>query len=425
MVIHVVQPGESAYWIARRYGVPVQRVVDDNALGEAARLTPGQALIIRQPAVVHTVRRGETLGNIAAHYGTTVVKLWQANPQLNGRDQIEAGQQLVISENGYKGVLAVNGYAYPSIDRTVLRRTLPYLTYLSVFSFGVGSDGGLNTIDDNGLPQLARTYGVVPLMVLTTLAPDGTFSGERAHALLNDEAAQQRLVADLRETMRARGYGGVDVDFEYLPPEDAERYAAFIRMLRETLAPEGYIVLVALAPKTSEAQRGLLYEAHRYPVLGAAADLALVMTYEWGYTYSAPMAVAPLDKVRRVLEYAVSVIPPRKIMMGVPNYGYDWTLPYVEGQSRARSLSNLQAVEQAIDRGAYIRYNQTAQTPFYNYWKDNAEHEVWFEDARSVQAKLALAHELALAGVSVWNIMRWFPQLWLTLQSEYAIKKLL
>lgn len=424
MIIHVVKPGESAYQIARSHGVPVQRVIEDNALDAAARLTPGQALIIRQPTLVHTVRRGETLGNIAAYYGTTQIKLWQGNPQLNGGTNLQPGEQLVIDKNGRKGTLAVNGYAYPSIDAVVLRRTLPYLTYLSVFSFGAGVNGELNTIDDRDLPRIARTYGVKPLMVLTTLAADGTFSGERAHLLLRDPAAQQRLVENLRETMRARGYSGVDVDFEYLPPEDAQPYAAFIRLLRESLAPEGYVVFVALAPKTSEEQRGLLYEAHRYPLLGAEADMSLVMTYEWGYTYSAPMAVAPLDKVRQVLAYAVSVIPPQKILMGMPNYGYDWTLPYREGTA-ARSLGNVQAAEQAIDRGAIIEYDSTAQSPFYHYWQDNAEHEVWFEDARSVQAKLGLAHELGLAGVSVWNIMRWFPQLWLTLQSEYAIQKIL
>ena len=60
----------------------------------------------------------------------------------------------------------------------------------------------------------------------------------------------------------------------------------------------------------------------------------------------------------------------------------------------------------------------------YNYWRDRAEHEVWFEDARSVRAKLALAGEYQLTGVSIWNIMRYFPQLWLVLNSLYDIEKL-
>lgn len=147
-------------------------------------------------------------------------------------------------------------------------------------------------------------------------------------------------------------------------------------------------------------------------------------SYEWGYALSEPMAVAPINKVEQVVRFAVSQIPPEKIFMGIPNYGYDWTLPYIKGQSRARSLGNVQAVEQAVQVGAPIRFDAEAQSPHYNYWRERAEHEVWFEDARSIQAKLALAGEYRLRGVSVWNIMRYFPQLWLVLNQLYDIEKL-
>jgi len=135
------------------------------------------------------------------------------------------------------------------------------------------------------------------------------------------------------------------------------------------------------------------------------------------------MAVAPINKVAQVVQFATSEIDNDKIFMGIPNYGYDWTLPYIQGQSRARSLSNVQATEQAIQVGAPIQYDETAQSPHYHYWRERAEHEVWFEDARSIQAKLALASEYQLRGVSIWNIMRYFPQLWLVLNQLYEIEK--
>ncbi len=136
------------------------------------------------------------------------------------------------------------------------------------------------------------------------------------------------------------------------------------------------------------------------------------------------MAVAPINKVEQVVKFASSVVPTDKIFMGIPNYGYDWTLPYVQGQSRARSLGNVQATEQAIQVGAPIQFDETAQSPHYNYWRERSEHEVWFEDARSVRAKLALASEYRLRGVSIWNIMRYFPQLWLVLNILYDVEKL-
>lgn len=424
MVIHVVQPGDSLYRIAQTYQAPLQLLIQQNELHEPYRLTPGQTIVVPQPVQVHTVRQGETLSGIAAQHNTTVLKLLQNNPQLGGGDRIWPGQTLVVSYGPKLGTFAVNGYAYPNIDQRVLRKTLPYLTYLSVFSYGFDSLGRILPQNAEALTRMARQYGVLPLLVLTTLGEDGQFSGERAQQLLRDPVARGALIENLAQTIAAQGFAGVDIDFEYIPPEDAAAYADFVRAVRARLEPSGLTVMVALAPKTSADQPGLLYESHNYAALGAAADDALIMTYEWGYALSEPMAVAPINKVDQVVRFAVSQIPPEKIFMGIPNYGYDWTLPYIKGQSRARSLGNVQAVEQAVQVGAPIRFDAEAQSPHYNYWRERAEHEVWFEDARSIRAKLALAGEYRLRGVSVWNIMRYFPQLWLVLNQLYDIEKL-
>lgn len=423
MVIHVVQPGDSLYRIAQMHGVPLQFLIQQNELHGPYRLTPGQTIVVPQPTQTYTVKRGDTLGDIAARNGTTVLALWQNNPQLGGTDRIYPGQSLVLSYGPKLGTFAVNGYVYPNIDLRVLRKTLPYLTYLSVFSYGFDRMGRILPQNADLLTRMARQYGVRPLLVLTTLGEDGQFSGERAHQLFQDQAARGALIENLAQTIASQGFAGVDIDFEYIPPEDAAAYAAFVRDVRARLEPPGYTVLVALAPKTSAEQRGLLYEAHDYRALGEAANNVLLMTYEWGYALSEPMAVAPIDKVEQVVRFATSAIPPDKIFLGIPNYGYDWTLPYVRGQSRARTVGNVQAVEQAVQVGAPIQYDETAQSPHYNYWCDRAEHEVWFEDARSIRAKLALAGEYRLRGVSIWNIMRYFPQLWLVLNNLYEIEK--
>lgn len=424
MVIHVVQPGDSLYRIAQAYHAPLQLLIQQNELHEPYRLTPGQTIVVPQPVQVHTVRQGDTLSGIAAQHNTTVLKLLQNNPQLGGGDRIWPGQTLVISYGPKLGTFAVNGYAYPNIDQRVLRKTLLYLTYLSVFSYGFDSLGRILPQNAEALTRMARQYGVLPLLVLTTLGEDGQFSGERAQQLLRDPVARGALIENLAQTIAAQGFAGVDIDFEYIPSEDAAAYADFVRAVRARLEPSGLTVMVALAPKTSADQPGLLYESHDYAALGAAANDVLLMTYEWGYALSEPMAVAPINKVEQVVRFAVSQIPPEKIFMGIPNYGYDWTLPYIKGQSRARSLGNVQAVEQAVQVGAPIRFDAEAQSPHYNYWRERAEHEVWFEDARSIQAKLALAGEYRLRGVSVWNIMRYFPQLWLVLNQLYDIEKL-
>ena len=224
--------------------------------------------------------------------------------------------------------------------------------------------------------------------------------------------------------MLEKGYRGMDIDFEYVLPQDADAYARFVQTAADRLRDAGYFTVVSLAPKTSADQPGLLYEAHDYAALGAAADYAFLMTYEWGYTYGPAMAVAPLNKVEQVLSYAVTAVAPDKLLMGIPNYAYDFTLPFVAGESRARSLGNLAAAELAVEKGADILFDPVAKAPFFRYTgEDGAVHEVWFEDARSVDASLSLLRRFVLTGAGYWNIMRWFPQNWLILSRRFRILK--
>lgn len=422
MEIHVVRPGDTLYSIAQRYGVSMARLLEDNDPPDPARLVVGQTLVVRHPEQTHRVQPGDTLSAIARAHGLTVRQLWQRNPGLGGRTLIYPGQELVLSYRQQPlGKLAAGGYAQPNVDQDLLRNTLPNLSDFAPFTYGFTDQGELFPLNDAPLLAAARAAEVRPWLHLSTLTADGTFSNQLAHAVFTDGQAQNRLIADLVEEVQRKGYQGVDVDFEFILPEDAPRYPEFIGNLRESLAPLGIPVMVALVPKTSAGQKGDFYQGHDYRRLGEAADYVFLMTYEWGYTYGPPMAVAPLNQVTRVVDYALSEISREKIWMGMPNYGYDWKVPYQPG-TMARSLSNQQAIALAQRHYAAIRFDDAAQSPWFRYVDgEGQEHEVWFEDARSVRAKLELAHSRGLHGVNYWNLMRPFPQNWTLLTTLYEI----
>lgn len=144
----------------------------------------------------------------------------------------------------------------------------------------------------------------------------------------------------------------------------------------------------------------------------------------WSYTYGPPMAVAPINSVRQVLEYALTEIPAEKIFLGIPNYGYDWKLPFEKGVTAAVTLNNISAVELAIAKGVDIQFDEESQSPFFYYTaEDGSKHVVWFEDVRSMQAKYNLTLEKEILGCGYWNLMYPFPQNYLLLNSMFDIIK--
>ncbi len=423
MLIHVVQAGETIYSIAAQYGVNPARLMSDNGVGEDGALAVGQALVVLFPRVIHAVTEGDTLSSIARAYGISLRQLYRNNYFLGGRDAVYPGNALVISYVSRPiGSIVTNGYAYPHIRRPTLQASLPYMTCLTPFTYGITAAGSLLPLQDGLLLSDAAAIGTTPLMHLSSITETGDFSNARSTLILTNPALQEPLIEEIIATVTEKGYRGVDVDFEFVPPEEREAYAAFVARLRERLAPLHLPVIVALAPKTYAGQKGLLYEAHDYALLGAAADFAFLMTYEWGYTYGPPMAVSPLPQVRSVLDYAVTEIAPEKIFLGMPNYGYDWPLPFQQGVTAARSISNGTAVRLAIDYGAEIQYDERAQAPCFRYTdRAGTAHEVWFEDARSTEAKLRLVAEYGFRGAGYWNLMRPFAQGWNVLNSLYNL----
>lgn len=427
MIIYVVKPGDSVYSIAQQYGISPDIIISDNELQNPERLVVGQTLVLRTGTRGYSLRPGDSLYNIARRFGIPVSRLLALNPQVSSPTRLMLGQIIQVPTGTMQklGTIQVNGYAFPSIPMETLERTLPSLTYLAPFSYEAERDGTLVPPEDAPLIEAARAQGTAPLMVITNIEPGESFSSDLATILLNNMPVQNQFIDNIIAELQGKNYYGLDVDFEYLYPGDRERYVAFLRRITDTLHELGYSVSVALAPKTSADQQGLLYEAHDYEAIGAIVDHVILMTYEWGYTYGPPLAVAPINEVRKVLDYAVTAIEPKKILLGIPNYGYEWVLPYEEGTA-ATAVTNVGAVEIAARENAAIQYDETAQAPFFTFYGDDGrERIVWFEDARSIDAKLRLINEYGLGGASYWTIGTYFPQNWLVLNSLYNVEKLL
>ncbi|QGG48626.1 LysM peptidoglycan-binding domain-containing protein [Heliorestis convoluta] len=427
MIIHTIRPGESVWSISQQYGVNPNRIVQINQLPDPSRLLIGQSILIpRDRPPTHTVQPGESLWILAQRFGTTVEAIAQAN-QIMEPAMIFPGMVLTIPPRP-RPTIETNGYIQRlgDVGLATVQQVGNYLTYLSLFSYEVRSDGTLAPLDDEAIIAEARARGAAPLMVITNIVEGEDFSSDLARAVLANPEVQETLITNILSTMGAKGFTGLNIDFEYIYPADRELYNQFLQRVVDRLRPQGFSISSAVAPKVSADQVGLLYEAHDYPVHGQLLDFVVIMTYEWGWSGGPPMAVAPVNQVRRVLDYAVTAIPREKIMMGMPLYGYDWTLPFVRGETWAATLSPQGALQRAIQYNTIIEYDPIAQAPFYSYYdQQGREHIVWFEDARSAQAKYDLLREYNLRGVSYWVLGLDFPQNWPLLVDNFEVRKII
>jgi len=424
--IYVVQQGDSLYGIAQRFGVNADDIYESNGLSDIPYLVVGQALVIPSTETIHTVREGDTLWSIARRYGTTVSEIVALNGITNP-EALTPGVTLRIPERSQNyGSIEVNGYIEPSTPERevkIVREAGEYLTFLSPFSYQVQADGSLKSIDDTAMLNAARKLRIAPLLVITNFA-NGTFDTALIDGILSDTATQDKLIANVLATLKSKNFYGVNIDFERISPQNRQLYNDFLRRITAALHAQKYVVSTALAPKASDVQTGSWHGAHDYAAHGDIVDFVIIMTYEWGWSGGPPYAVAPVDLVEDVIKYAASVIPSNKIMMGMPLYGYDWTLPYRPGNPWARRLSPQDALKLAAEKGAAIQYNAQTQSPTFRYYDTaGVQHEVWFEDARSVRAKLMLVNKYGLRGVSYWLLGLSFPQNWAVLSNMYNIVK--
>ncbi|SEN95034.1 spore germination protein [Mesobacillus persicus] len=426
MQIHVIQPGDSLTTIARTYGSSVTDIVEANEIPNPNNLVVGQTVVIPIIGSFYWVQQGDSLYSIARRFNINYQELARINGIPVDRP-LQVGFRLYIPQRP-KVPTETNAYVEPRGNtvapalETAAREAAPYLTYLAPFSYQALRDGSLKEPLLNNFPAIAEANNNTLMMVITNQEND-QFNDELGRIILNDMEIQNRFLDNIVATARRVGFRDIHFDFEYLRPADREAYNNFLRKAKNRFQQEGWLISTALAPKTSAEQEGAWYEAHDYRAHGEIVDFVVIMTYEWGYSGGPAMAVSPIGPVREVLEYAASEMHSNKIMMGQNLYGYDWTLPFVQG-SIAKAVSPQQAIQLAATNNVPIQYDTKAQAPFFYYTDaEGKRHEVWFEDARSIQAKFDLIKELNLRGISYWKLGLSFPQNWLLITENFNVVK--
>lgn len=418
MFFHFVKKGDSLYQLSKTYNVPLNQLIKDNNLEEPYTLLIGECLIINAKTQTYIVKENDTLDSISKKFSISKEDLIDDNNLKN--NSLKVGSKLIIDHDNHdKKDFLINGFCYQGISNQVLNQTLPSLTYVAPFAYRLNNNGNVIPLPDQRIINKANDYDTLTMLSIANIKESGGFSTELSSSILNSEEYQNRMINDLKQEISKKGYKGLCIDFEYIKEDEKNLYSNFLRKVKNQIT--NVPLFVAVAPKYSDEQKGRLYAAHDYYAIGNIADYVILMTYEWGYTYGEPMPVAPLNQVRRVIRYAKSKIDNKKIIMGLPNYGYDWTLPYQKG-TKADSLSNVEAMNIAKKYKVEIKRDTTSQTPYFNYEKEGKLHVVHFDDACAINAKINLALDEDIKGLSIWTITTYYPQMYLLLDYYFSMK---
>nr|WP_263326333.1 LysM peptidoglycan-binding domain-containing protein [Neobacillus sp. Marseille-Q6967] len=421
MAVHVVRAGESLWSISNRYGVPVQTIVSLNGLPSAVSLVPGLALYLpdNRPQVrTYRIKSGDLIWKIAEQFQTNTASILAANPGVNP-NRLITGQILSIP-SPVKLTISTLGFIVPTNESAVLPlldSLSGQLTYLASVAYSFTAEGyAYNEIEDQAIIARSRQLNITPLLMIRNFT--GTdFSEELAGRVLSNATYRRNLINSIVNLTRERNFGGVSIDFEFIPPPQRNDFNQFLRDLKAEL--NGLLLHVNVHAKTEDIPTNRIIGAYDYAAIGNAADLVAIMTIDYGYPGGPPDPIAPITWMEEVVQYSITQINPQKLQVAMALYGYD----KIVGPNTTRALSLQAAQNQAITTGSPIQYDLAAKSPWYQHWLTGMHHIVWFEDIRSLIEKYHLIDVYQLNGTTFWQISLPAPQNWAYLRQDINVIK--
>lgn len=416
MKIHTVSLGEGIRTIAEQYGVPESRILFDNGLDAKQKLYPGQTLIIGEPTRTDSVRGGDTPERIAARNGTDVLTLLQNNPHL-ASEGLTPSQPLNIEYQRESSTpVFVHAYSGMASD-AVLRRRLPLISALSVQNAMLLQNGKVQLLDAAArIAALAREFRAQPLLCIEANDAYGRYDAGAVAQILSSPNLTERFVKSAMEAVKTVGFAGMEIAFSPMPTGDAARYNELLPALAGLCEEHGLHLFAPWLPNLPDAE-----STAPHPM-----DTACVVPI-WSYLYDDgknASPAAPLDRIKSALSADFAARYAKKLLLGMPTFGIDYT--------RAANGYRKRAVEpepllRTLVPPPEIRFDETAGTPRATYSEDvrhsPTTHMLCYEDAHSYAAKLALVKQLGLCGVSVCSLAYDAPVFWQLLNQTCTVAK--
>ncbi len=423
MIIHVIEAGDTIFSIANYYGVPQNWIIRENNIDDPFNLVIGSALVILYPKITHQVEEGDTLGSIAKMYNVTIMDLLRYNSFLSEQECLIVGDILVIEYTDEKtSEISVVGYSYPFINEDVLRRTLPYLSFLLINNFVIDSNEIIMN-DDTMVIEYAKIYGVAPILQISFANQGDIRQSDIAHTILNNESLKKNIIESIINNVLEKGYAGIGIYPLYVFPSDRQLYIDLLKEIAERISEMGLILFNTLIPNSFELISDIFINQEYAKTIDRLADTSIFFPNSIGMVIGLPIGSSSYLLMQELISYLLRLISKEELCFGISTVGYILDLPNVSGVSEGHVISAETAYNLARDYGLRISFDEGTQSAYFIYQDNNIERLVRFRDARTVVSYLELINKFNLSGTGIWNIMDFFDQLWLIINSQYNIYK--
>jgi spore germination protein YaaH len=297
----------------------------------------------------------------------------------------------------------VAGYMvdYDSRSFDVVKTRSTHMDQVVVFGYTFNGQGNVSGQDQVLVRGVAAKQKRVILFNNTTAKG---FDADLVHAILTSPAVQDAALKGIVDKVKSLDAGGVQIDFENIPPGDRDAYTAFLSKLKGLLHPEGLTLSIAAAAKTQDSKTGW-GGATDYAAIGQIVDYFYIMAYDEHWTGGEPGPVASLPWVEKVIRYATGVMPSQKIILGIPFYGYEWAVDPKADKSGNKAYGSARLQAQVDQLGVKAKWDPVSGENVATFTDaSGVERIAWWPDAKSLDAKLKLAYQYNLKGVAPWRL---------------------
>ena len=293
-----------------------------------------------------------------------------------------------------------------------LERNAQHIDIIGPQCLKVDEDGVVWGGVDRRIVAVAKKHNVkiMPLIV------NPGFNLEMLHKVLISREAQERCVVALLDLCRKEGWYGIQYDFENIHIADKAAFTAFFKLAADSLKKYGFSISIAVVPRASD-YAGLgdyqkwMFEYWRggydYKALGAIADFISFMSYDQHTRRTTPGPVAGYTWMERCLQYILQQVPKEKVSLGLALYSDYWFPSYTNPQTVnawGRSLNYPDAVGIMESGGGKMEWHERDKMFYTVFERDEIYEHIYFEDARSFQARLELVKKYNLRGISCWRL---------------------